>query len=182
MACCLMATSHYLNQWWHIISRVLRHSLQGNSTENAHESNHYNVFENYAFKIKLKATSLGRQWVNAKETSTPMQQQWSYISFASSHHYGTTNAFQQMAGIILCMHTANVRRRSVVSHWLGASTKWSLRWNISDTTVSSHHLMNVCFYYLFRINRRFLFIFSFSITISLFGNSWVGMVDRCKDC
>ena len=45
MACCLMAPSHCLNQYWFIIISVLCHSHQGNSAGNTHESNHYNTFE-----------------------------------------------------------------------------------------------------------------------------------------
>ena len=52
MACCLTAPSHYMSQHWLIISRVLCHSPKSNSTRNAHESNHHNVFENCTFNIK----------------------------------------------------------------------------------------------------------------------------------
>ena len=54
MACCLTAPSHYLNQCWLIICGV-------NSTGNAYESNHYNAFENYFFKIKVIIPT--GQWV-----------------------------------------------------------------------------------------------------------------------
>ena len=33
MACCLMAPSHYLNQWWLIVSKVQWHSSEGNFTK-----------------------------------------------------------------------------------------------------------------------------------------------------
>ena len=52
MACYLMAPSHYLNRCWFITSRVLWNSPNGNTLENAHENNHYNVFENETFEIK----------------------------------------------------------------------------------------------------------------------------------
>ena len=32
--CCLMAPSHYLNQCWHLISKIQWHSSQGNFTRN----------------------------------------------------------------------------------------------------------------------------------------------------
>ena len=47
MACCLTASSHYLNQCWLFISIVLHQSPEGNSTGNAHEKNHCSTFENY---------------------------------------------------------------------------------------------------------------------------------------
>ena len=43
MARCLTAPSHYLNQYWLVISRALCHSPKGNS--NGHDSNHCNAFE-----------------------------------------------------------------------------------------------------------------------------------------
>ena len=61
MACCPTAPSHYLNQCWLIICEVLHHSPEVSSAGNAHESNHYNAFENYLFKIKV-TIPMG-QWV-----------------------------------------------------------------------------------------------------------------------
>ena len=62
MACCLMAPSHYLNQCWYIISRVMCHSPKGNNSRNAHEINHHNSLEIYTSNIKV--TSPRGQWVN----------------------------------------------------------------------------------------------------------------------
>ena len=45
-SCCLMAPNHYLNQWWLIISMVLSHSPEGNSTGNAQDINHWIFFKN----------------------------------------------------------------------------------------------------------------------------------------
>ena len=42
MACCLTAPSHYLNQCWLIVSKVLWHSSEGNFTKNASATNHWN--------------------------------------------------------------------------------------------------------------------------------------------
>ena len=53
MACCLTAPSHYMNKFRLIVSRVLCHSPESYSNINAHESNHYNAFENYTFEIKV---------------------------------------------------------------------------------------------------------------------------------
>ena len=61
MACCLLATSHYLNQYWLIIKSVLHHSPESTLTRSAHEIDPQPVFINYAFKI---TTSPGGQWVN----------------------------------------------------------------------------------------------------------------------
>ena len=69
-----IAPSHYLILCWLIIDRVLCHSLKGNTTRNARESNHCNAFKNYTFKIK--ATSHRGQWVN-----------WSLIPCCSLQKY-----------------------------------------------------------------------------------------------
>ena len=50
MVCCLTAPSHYPNQFWFIIPRVLLHSpRKGSSTGNAHEINHYNKLDTFKF-------------------------------------------------------------------------------------------------------------------------------------
>ena len=54
MACCLKASSHYLNQCWLIISEVQWHSHKGNFTRDASTINHWNLFENYISKISLQ--------------------------------------------------------------------------------------------------------------------------------
>ena len=51
MACCLMAPSHYLNQYW-LISRVLHNLPENNACGNAHENNRYNTFDNNKFWSK----------------------------------------------------------------------------------------------------------------------------------
>ena len=45
MACCLMATSHYLNQLWLIIIEVFWYSPKGNFTRNAQD-----IFPGYEFE------------------------------------------------------------------------------------------------------------------------------------
>ena len=42
MACCLTAPSHYLNQWWLIISKVQWHSSESNFTRDTPVINHLN--------------------------------------------------------------------------------------------------------------------------------------------
>ena len=64
MACCLTAPSHYLNQWWLIISKVLWLSCDGNFARDASIINHYNLFENYMSKISSKFPR--GQWVNSR--------------------------------------------------------------------------------------------------------------------
>ena len=51
MTCCLMAPSHYLNQYWLVISKVLWHSSEGNFTGNTWDIYPGYEFENYQFKI-----------------------------------------------------------------------------------------------------------------------------------
>ena len=59
MACCLTAPSHYLNQCWLIISKVLRHSSEGNFVRDTPATIHKNWLENYQPKFK----SPRGQWV-----------------------------------------------------------------------------------------------------------------------
>ena len=51
MACCLAAPSHYLNQWWLIISRVQSHSYEGSFIRDTSAIDHYNQLENYSSQI-----------------------------------------------------------------------------------------------------------------------------------
>ena len=55
MACCLMAPSHYLNQYWLIISKVLWHFSEGNFTAGISAINHWNWLEKYSSKIPLNS-------------------------------------------------------------------------------------------------------------------------------
>ena len=65
MACCLTAPSHYLNQSWHIISKVQRHSYEVNFTIYNSAINHWNYLENYLSKISFKSPR--GQWVNTNK-------------------------------------------------------------------------------------------------------------------
>ena len=63
MACCQMAPSHYLNQYWLLITMgVLWHSPDSNVTRSAHEFNRWHVLRNPTFKAAT--TSPRGQWVN----------------------------------------------------------------------------------------------------------------------
>ena len=65
MACFLTAPSHFLNQYWLIVSKVLWHS-----TGQFHRkgSRYLYGFENYQFKIT--AVSPGEQWVDISQFGT----------------------------------------------------------------------------------------------------------------
>ena len=67
MAFCLMAPSHYLNQCWLIIRKVLLHSAEGNFTGNVPDSYHWYDFEND--KFKFRAVSPRGLWVKIKYLS-----------------------------------------------------------------------------------------------------------------
>ena len=54
MACCLMASSHYLNQCWFTISKVHWHSFEYNFTRDTSAINH--------FKVSWKITFLKFLW------------------------------------------------------------------------------------------------------------------------
>ena len=61
MASCLTAPSHYMNQCWQVIVKVLWHSPEGNFAANAQATILYNEFENYIFQNT--STSPRDQWV-----------------------------------------------------------------------------------------------------------------------
>ena len=67
MACCLTAPSHYLNQYWLIISKVQWHSSEGNFTKDASGTNHWNYFKNYLSKILFKYPR--GQWISEWNSS-----------------------------------------------------------------------------------------------------------------
>ena len=62
MVCCLTAPSHYLNQCWIIISKILLHSSDGNFTRDTSVINDLNQHENYSYKMSLKSPR--PQWNN----------------------------------------------------------------------------------------------------------------------
>ena len=54
MACCLMAPSHHLNQFWLIISKVEWHSSKGNFTGDTSAISHWNYLKNQVPKMSFK--------------------------------------------------------------------------------------------------------------------------------
>ena len=67
MACCLMAPSHYLKQFWPIISKVQSHSSGNHFTKDTSAINHWDQFENYFSKFSFKSPR--GQWVNPSGAS-----------------------------------------------------------------------------------------------------------------
>ena len=63
MACCLTAPSHYLNQWWLIISEVQCNLLRVIWQDIIPTTNHWNYRENFLSKIFFN--HLKGQWVKA---------------------------------------------------------------------------------------------------------------------
>ena len=61
MAYCLTAPSHYLNQCWLIISKVLWHSSEDIIIRRFEDTNQLSKIENYIFKITLRSPR--GQWV-----------------------------------------------------------------------------------------------------------------------
>ena len=64
MACCLTAPSHYLNQCWLIIIKVLWHSSEGIIMRRSKDTNQQNKIENYIFRITFRSPR--GQWVKKK--------------------------------------------------------------------------------------------------------------------
>ena len=55
LACCLAAPSHYLNQYWLIISKSQQNSCKSICTRNTSATNHQHWLENYLSKISFKS-------------------------------------------------------------------------------------------------------------------------------
>ena len=68
MACCLTAPSHYLNQCWLIISKVLWHSSEDIIIRQFEETNQQSKTENYIFKVTLRSPR--GQWVKECQNMT----------------------------------------------------------------------------------------------------------------
>ena len=80
MVCCLTAPSHYLNQYLHVINKVLWHSSESYFTASVWDNILYNEFQNYIFEI---TSTLPRgQWV--KEWLLGKQRWWAYYTYTFS--------------------------------------------------------------------------------------------------
>ena len=123
MACCPMAPSYYLNQWWYLISKIFWHSFESNFTVSLQATILYNEFENHTFRVT--ATSPRGQWVNTRLILPWLS--WSifhenialYWPLPCRHdtiHSDTCDWLMAChAGTILCMRPANERQRYIVT-------------------------------------------------------------------
>ena len=111
MACCLTATSYYLNQCWLTISisKVLGHSPKSNSTMSPQETILYNEIENYTFQIITSPTG---QWFK-KSNKIVKSQRPPQGSF-----WVCNQPPSQWKARLQCNY--------VVSHWLSAYPEWSM--------------------------------------------------------
>ena len=66
MAWCRQAKSHYLNQCWLIISKILWHSFEGIIIRRSEDTSWQNKIENCTFKIMPRSPT--GQWVKAEST------------------------------------------------------------------------------------------------------------------
>ena len=94
MACCLMASSHYLIQYWLVTNEVLWHSPERKITRSAQATLLYIKFENYTFKI-IGLSPRG-QWV--KLTSLQYYKLW--LAIFSYYMYQQTMLTNTM--LIIC--------------------------------------------------------------------------------
>ena len=65
MTCCLTAPSHHLNQYFHVIQKVIWLTPANNFVWNAHDIKLYTVFKDYKFKITAmspRPVSLCMKW------------------------------------------------------------------------------------------------------------------------
>ena len=80
LACCLMAPSHYLNQFYPIISEVLRHSPESNFTGNASDIHAWYEFENYYIKITV-ASPRGSELIQNIYRLSPQVCTWFHFCY-----------------------------------------------------------------------------------------------------
>ena len=86
MACCLTAPSHYLNQCWLIISKVLWYSSEGIIMRRSEDTNQQKKFENYILRISLRSPR--GQWVNSPHSKhhKPADSIHGHHLMPQSHH------------------------------------------------------------------------------------------------
>ena len=88
MTYCLTATSHYLNHYWHIISRVLYDSSEGNGTRNSHI---ISTCENYTLVIETTSPvgQFSTSWIKLL-TTIRLETFAIIITLSKSHVFLTT--------------------------------------------------------------------------------------------
>ena len=91
MACCLTAPSHYLNQCWLIICKVLWHSSEDIIKRRFEDTNQWSKIENCIFKITLRSPR--GHWV--KETCLP----WRCRFVRRLHYHAQSSA--EIRGMVL---------------------------------------------------------------------------------
>ena len=64
LACCLTVPSHYLNQCWLLITKLLWHSPECNFTASAKTTILYHEYENYTFEVAVP--SLISKWISRR--------------------------------------------------------------------------------------------------------------------
>ena len=80
MACCLTASSHYLDQCWPPITEVLWHSYEDNFTASAQANIH--EIENYSFKSSVMSPK--GQCINSL-LITPVDHYWGFCQVTATH-------------------------------------------------------------------------------------------------
>ena len=104
MTWCLMAPSHYLNQYWLIIKVVCDIHLD-NLIVNAQDLNPWYEFENYWFKIT--AASYRSQWVKI----------WPAVMNALYQQLPGTRIHSLMPGIACMVITYCSHMNATIPHW-----------------------------------------------------------------
>ena len=133
MAYCLTAPSHYLNQCWLVISKVLWHSSDGIVMRRSEDTNQQNKIENYIFRIAFRSPR--DQWVNHY-----YHNMIHWITFKSPWL-----KFHKITITWLVETGSNYILFSMQSKPLGANfanSLWALKWNlVANDLVVNHILM-----------------------------------------
>ena len=88
MAFCLTAPSHYLNQCWLMISKVLWRSPDSNFTENTHDIYRWNEFEIYYRQVSnIRCILVGNEIVDHSDVvgASPVGAARTTSSFSTQH-------------------------------------------------------------------------------------------------
>ena len=138
MACCLTAPSHYLNQCWLIISKVLWHSSEGNFVKIPQPPFTEVSLKNYLPIIKLKAPR--GQWVNAMELSLSCTNPSIYASVNQAIIGSENSLSPALHQAIICTNVDSFLNRALRNRF-----KWKLNQNTTIFLPSRKWIMKRSF-------------------------------------
>ena len=152
MACCLTAPSHYLNQCWLIISKVLWHLSEDIIIRRFDDINQQSKIEDYIFKITLRSPK--GQWVKISmwyfNSNTSNE-----IKINSQWHRTIDILFMELENILSIIHQTsilgNFTNKNIISWYLNdnyGNTTQQPSWPMFCNALNSFHWEGKDYHYL----------------------------------